>query len=79
VVASERGCRRRPRGDGCREKLTVVTKGERGCTASTDGETFDVPGFPVDAVSTLGTRDSFRALDGRSTIPSWDELEASVA
>jgi hypothetical protein len=56
-----------------------VTKGERGCTASTDGETFDVPGFPVDAVSTLGTRDSFRALDGRSTIPSWAELEASVA
>jgi sulfofructose kinase len=67
-----------------------------------------VPGFPVDAVSTLGAGDVFhgtllaclvrglplrnalvranacaalscRALDGRSAIPSWDELEASLA
>ncbi len=94
--------------DGRRAKLTVVTRGERGCTAYTEGETFDVPGFPVDAVSTLGAGDVFhgallacfvrglplreslvranacaalscRALDGRSAIPSWDELEASVA
>jgi sugar/nucleoside kinase (ribokinase family) len=93
--------------DGRRAKLTVVTRGERGCTAYTEEETFDVPGFPVDAVSTLGAGDVFhgalltclsrglplrnslvranacvalscRALDGRSTIPSWDELEASV-
>lgn len=94
--------------DGRRAKLTVVTKGERGCTAYTEGETFDVPGFSVAAVSTLGAGDVFhgallaclvrglalrdalvranacaalscRALDGRSAIPSWDELEASVA
>ena len=94
--------------DGRRAKLTVVTKGERGCTAYTEDGTFEVPGFPVDAVSTLGAGDVFhgallaclvrglplrdslvranacaalscRALDGRSAIPSWDELEASVA
>jgi sulfofructose kinase len=94
--------------DGRRAKLTVVTKGERGCTAYTEDGTFDVPGFPVDAVSTLGAGDVFhgtllaclvrglplrnalvranacaalscRALDGRSAIPSWDELEASLA
>jgi sulfofructose kinase len=94
--------------DGRRAKLTVVTRGERGCTAYTEDETFDVPGFPIDAVSTLGAGDVFhgallaclarglplreslvranacaalscRALDGRSAIPSWDELEASVA
>jgi sulfofructose kinase len=93
--------------DGRRAKLTVVTRGERGCTAYVDGETIDVPGFPVDAVSTLGAGDVFhgalvaclarglplrdclvranacaalscRALDGRSAIPTWDELEASV-
>jgi sulfofructose kinase len=94
--------------DGRRAKLTVVTKGERGCTAYTEDGTFDVPAFPVDPVSTLGAGDVFhgallaclarglslrdslvranacaalscRALDGRSAIPSWDELEASVA
>ena len=93
--------------DGRRARLTVVTKGERGCTAYTDGETVDVPGFPVEAVSTLGAGDVFhgallaclarglplrdslvranacaalscRALDGRSAIPTWDELEARV-
>ena len=93
--------------DGRRAKLTVVTRGERGCTAYVDGETLDVPGFPVDAVSTLGAGDVFhgalvaclarglplrdslvranacaalscRALDGRSAIPSWDELEEAV-
>ena len=91
-----------------RAKLTVVTNGERGCTAYTEDGTFDVPGFPVDAVSTLGAGDVFngallaclvgglplgdslvranacaalscRAIDGRSAIPSWDELEATVA
>jgi sulfofructose kinase len=94
--------------DGRRAKLTVVTKGERGCTAFADGETIEVPGFPVAARSTLGAGDVFhgalvaclwrglglraalvhanacaalscRALDGRSAIPTWDELEASVA
>jgi sulfofructose kinase len=94
--------------DGRRAKLTVVTRGERGCVAYADGETIEVPGFPVDAVSTLGAGDVFhgallaclgrglvlrdalvranacaalscRALDGRSAIPTWDELEASVA
>ena len=94
--------------DGRRAKLTVVTKGERGCTAYTADETIEVPGSPVDAISTLGAGDVFhgallaclsrglplrdslfranacaalscRALDGRSAIPTWQELEASVA
>jgi len=89
--------------DGRRARLTVVTRGERGCTAYVDGEAIDVPGHPVDAVSTLGAGDVFhgallacfehglelrealarankaaalscRALDGRSAIPTWDEL-----
>ena len=93
--------------DGRRARITVVTRGERGCTAYAEGETIDVPGFPVDAVSTLGAGDVFhgallaclvrglplrsalvranacaalscRALDGRSAIPTWDELEASI-
>lgn len=94
--------------DGRRAPLTVVTRGERGCVAYTDDETIEVPGVPVDAVSTLGAGDVFhgallacfsrglglrdslvranacaalscRGLDGRSAIPTWDELEASLA
>ena len=94
--------------DGRRAELTVVTRGEDGCTAYAGAETIDVPAFPVEAMSTLGAGDVFhgalvaclwrrlplrdallranacaalscRALDGRSAIPSWDELEASVA
>jgi sulfofructose kinase len=94
--------------DGRRAPLTVVTRGERGCIAYTNDETLEVPGFPVDAVSTLGAGDVFhgallaclsrglqlrdalvranacaalscRGLDGRSAIPTWGELEASVA
>ena len=93
--------------DGRRARLTVVTRGADGCTAYVDGERIDVPGHPVDAVSTLGAGDVFhgalvacldrglelrdalakanvaaalscRALDGRSAIPSWDELEAAL-
>lgn len=93
--------------DGRRANLTVVTRGARGCTAYTDGETIDVPAHPVDVVSTLGAGDVFhgallaslvrglelrdalvhanacaalscRALDGRSAIPTWDELERSI-
>ena len=93
--------------DGRRAPITVVTKGERGCTAYANGTTIDVPGFPVDAVSTLGAGDVFhgalvaclwrglplrdslvranaaaalscRALDGRSAIPTWNELEEAV-
>jgi sugar/nucleoside kinase (ribokinase family) len=80
-----------------------VTRGADGCTAYVDGERFDVPAYPVEAVSTLGAGDVFhgalvacldrglelrdalakanaaaalscRALDGRSAIPSWEEL-----
>jgi sugar/nucleoside kinase (ribokinase family) len=94
--------------DGRRAPITVVTRGAQGCTAYADGETIDVPGFPVDAVSTLGAGDVFhgallaclerglplrealrhanacaalscRALDGRSAIPTWDELERTLA
>jgi sulfofructose kinase len=94
--------------DGRRAELTVVTRGADGCTAYTGDERIDVPGFPVDGVSTLGAGDVFhgallacfvrglnlrdalrhanacaalscRALDGRSTIPTWDELEQAVA
>jgi sugar/nucleoside kinase (ribokinase family) len=89
--------------DGRRAKITVVTRGADGCTAYVDGERFDVPGYPVDVVSTLGAGDVFhgslvacldrglelrealakanaaaalscRALDGRSAIPTWEEL-----
>ncbi|HZR94141.1 MAG TPA: PfkB family carbohydrate kinase [Gaiellaceae bacterium] len=96
------------RDDGRRAKVTVVTRGSRGCTAYVGDESFDVPGFDgVDVVSTLGAGDVFhgallacverglelrdacryanacaalscRALDGRSAIPSWDELEAAL-
>jgi sulfofructose kinase len=94
--------------DGRRAKLTVVTRGADGCVAYTGEETIDVPGYPVDAVSTLGAGDVFhgallaclvrglelrdaleaanacaalscRALDGRSAIPTWDELQAALA
>jgi sulfofructose kinase len=94
--------------DGRRARVTVVTRGGRGCVAYTPEGTVEAPGFPVDAVSTLGAGDVFhgallaalvrglalpdalvranacaalscRALDGRSAIPSWDELEAVVA
>ena len=94
--------------DGRRAKLTVVTRGAAGCTAYTGSEAIDVPGYPIDAVSTLGAGDVFhgallacfvrelplhdallranacaalscRALDGRSAIPTWDELERAVA
>lgn len=93
--------------DGRRASLTVVTRGDRGCTGYADGEAIDVPGFAVDAVSTLGAGDVFhgallaclwrglsfreslvrantcaalscRSLDGRSAIPTWGELEASL-
>jgi sulfofructose kinase len=93
--------------DGRRARLTVVTRGERGCTAYVDGETIDVPSVPIEAVSTLGAGDVFhgalvaclergvelrdalvranmvaalscRALDGRSAIPTWDELEEAL-
>jgi sulfofructose kinase len=94
--------------DGRRAKLTVVTRGADGCTAYTDDEAIDVPGFPVEVVSTLGAGDVFhgallaclvrglplrdalvranacaalscRALDGRSAIPTWNELNGSIA
>jgi sulfofructose kinase len=93
--------------DGRRAKLTVVTRGANGCIAYTAGERIDVPGFPVEPVSTLGAGDVFhgallaslarglelrdallhanacaalscRALDGRSAIPTWNELERAV-
>ena len=96
------------RDDGGRAKLTVVTRGDGGCVAYANGETIEVPAFPVGDVSTLGAGDVFhgallaslvrgldlrealvranacaalscRALDGRSAIPSWDELERAVA
>ena len=89
--------------DGRRAKVTVVTRGAAGCVAYVDGETIDVPGRPVDVVSSLGAGDVFhgallaclarglplrealaranacaalscRALDGRSAIPTWEEL-----
>jgi len=95
------------RDDGSRARITVVTRGARGCVAYTPEGTIEVPGFPVDAVSTLGAGDVFhgallaalarglalrdalvranacaalscRALDGRSAIPTWDELEAAL-
>jgi sugar/nucleoside kinase (ribokinase family) len=94
--------------DGQRAPITVVTRGADGCIAYAGGEAIDVPGFPVDAVSTLGAGDVFhgallaalvrglplrdallranacaalscRALDGRSGIPTWDELEEAIA
>jgi sulfofructose kinase len=94
--------------DGRRAKLTVVTKGGQGCTAYAGGETIEIAGFPVEAVSTLGAGDVFhgalvaclhrglelrealtranacaalscRALDGRSAIPTWNELEQALA
>lgn len=96
------------RDDGRRAAITVVTRGAEGCTAYAHGETIDVAGYPVEAVSTLGAGDVFhgalavclergldlraalvranacaalscRALDGRSAVPSWDELEQAVA
>jgi sulfofructose kinase len=94
--------------DGRRARLTVVTRGDRGCTAYVGDETIEVPGLAVEAASTLGAGDVFhgallaclvrglelrdalrhanaaaalscRALDGRSAIPTWDELEEALA
>jgi sulfofructose kinase len=40
--------------------LVVVTRGAGGCvTTARDGDVFETPGFPVDAVSTLGAGDVF--------------------
>jgi sugar/nucleoside kinase (ribokinase family) len=93
--------------DGRRAPITVVTRGADGCVAYAGSETIEVPGFPVDTVSTLGAGDVFhgallaclvrglelrdalvranacaalscRALDGRSAIPDWGELERSL-
>ena len=93
--------------DGRRARVTVVTRGDAGCTGYADGEVIEVPAHPVDVVSTLGAGDVFhgallaclvrglalrdalvranacaalscRALDGRSAIPTWDELERSI-
>ena len=47
------------RDDGGRARITVVTRGADGCTAYVGDERFDVPGHPVDAVSTLGAGDVF--------------------
>jgi sulfofructose kinase len=47
------------RDDGRRARITVVTRGAAGCTAYTPDGTFDVPGFPVEPVSTLGAGDVF--------------------
>jgi len=95
------------RDDGRRATITVVTRGGLGCTAYVNGETIEIPGYPIEPVSTLGAGDVFhgalvacldrgldlrdalvranvcaalscRALDGRSAIPSWDELEAAL-
>jgi sulfofructose kinase len=94
--------------DGRRAKLTVVTRGGQGCTAYAGGETIEIAGYPIEAVSTLGAGDVFhgalvaclhrglelrdalaranacaalscRALDGRSAIPTWDELDEALA
>jgi sugar/nucleoside kinase (ribokinase family) len=94
--------------DGRRAPVTVVTRGSGGCIAYSGAEEIDLPGFPVEAVSTLGAGDVFhgalvaclarglelrdalvhanacaalscRAIDGRSAIPTWDELERSIA
>jgi sugar/nucleoside kinase (ribokinase family) len=96
------------RDDGRRAKVTVITRGARGCVAHVDGQTVPVSGFPVRTVSTLGAGDVFhgallaalargcdvrdalvranaaaalscRSLDGRSAIPTWDELEEALA
>ena len=45
--------------DGRRAAVTVVTRGARGCIAYLGDRTIDIPGFPVDAVSTLGAGDVF--------------------
>ncbi|HET7146544.1 MAG TPA: PfkB family carbohydrate kinase [Gaiellaceae bacterium] len=95
--------------DGRRARVTVVTRGPRGCVAYAAGETIEVPAHEgVDVVSTLGAGDVFhgallaclerglelrdalahanacaalscRALDGRSAIPTWNELERELA
>jgi len=93
--------------DGRRGKVTVVTRGPAGCTAYVGDHVFEVPGYEVDILSTLGAGDVFhgamlaslarglelrdalvranacaalscRALDGRSAIPTWDELERVI-
>jgi sulfofructose kinase len=87
-------------------ELVVVTLGAQGSVAYTrDGEAVEAPGYPVDAISTLGAGDVFhgallarlvrdvplrealefanrcaalscRALDGRSAIPTHEEVPA---
>jgi sulfofructose kinase len=88
-------------------EVVVVTRGARGCTATTADGALEAPGVPCDPVSTLGAGDVFhgallaflvrgasladalhaantaaslscRALDGRSAIPTLDELQRSM-
>ena len=54
--------------DVCREllsagrtELVVLTRGEKGAKAFTDGATIEVPAPPTDVVDTVGAGDSFMA------------------
>jgi 5-dehydro-2-deoxygluconokinase len=46
----------------------IVKRGERGCTVIEDGETVDVPGFPVEVVNGLGAGDAFAAAVGHALL-----------
>lgn len=40
-------------------RLTVMTRGEHGCTAIVDGKTYDLPGREVTVADTIGAGDAF--------------------
>ena len=59
-------------------KASVVTLGEKGCTALIDGEAVDVPGFQVRAVDTTGAGDVFHAAFLFAVLKGWDTLRACI-
>ncbi len=53
-------------------EVLVVTQGERGCEAWTDGERFQAPGFSVQAVDTTGAGDAFHGAFVYAMLQGWD-------
>jgi 5-dehydro-2-deoxygluconokinase len=50
----------------------VVKRGPRGVTVLNDGDRVDVPGFPVQAINTVGAGDAFASGLIRSRLLGWD-------
>jgi 5-dehydro-2-deoxygluconokinase len=55
----------------------VLKRGERGATVIEDGETIDVPGYPVDVINGLGAGDALAAALGHGLLHGLSLAEAT--